>query len=400
MKTELELLAKKELDKIGLCDKLRHYDCVYIYGAGYVGNELFKYLIEKKLGNKVESFVVTNGSNTHKEKNTILGKRIEIIDNVNPSEHDIFLVAVKKKYRAEMVRECKTRKIRYIEINQYDDRDYNYYSELPYSLYPIELEYWYKQITGDDLNIHRPKSFNEKIQWIKAFERDERKTIYTDKYKVREYVKERIGEKYLISNIGVWDKFEDIPFETFPEQFVLKTTHGSSQNLIVKDKSKFDKKAAQNIFKEWLNINHTFIALERHYYDIKPRIIAEQFVEDKEHQLFDYKIWCFDGRVKFIQVDVDRYSNHSRNLYTPDWELLPYEITYEKSHKRIKKPERLKEMINLSERLSKGFNFVRVDLYYVDKKILFGEMTFTPGGGTQIFRPIEFDNIVGSWFKI
>ncbi len=398
MESKLELLARDIFDQIDICKTILKYDRVYIYGAGYVGKKIYEYFSEKGFAYKINSFVITG--ETENESYDYLGKRIQSIDNVEASDKDVFLIATKKNIRNELIIECKKRKFNYIEIYQYDDRNCLYYSQMPQEIYPLEISYWYRQWTGREIDIYNPKSFNEKIQWIKAFEDDKRKTRYTDKYLVREHVKETIGEEYLIPLIGVWDDFGQIPFESFPDKFVLKTTHGSSQNIIVNNKSKFDKISAQKQFKEWLNFNYAFLALERHYSDIKPQIIAEEYIEDEFHELLDYKIWCFDGIVKFIQVDIDRFTDHKRNLYTPRWDLLPYEICFEKSKKKLDKPRNLEEMISVAEKLSQGFNFVRVDLYSVFNHIFFGELTFTPGAGGEEFRPFEFGNMVGEWFKI
>lgn len=264
------------------------------------------------------------------------------------------------------------------------------------------LKKWYKKRTGKNLNIDNPKTFNEKIQWLKIYDNTPVKAKLADKYLVRDWVKDKIGDEYLIPLLGVWDKFDEIDFNKLPEQFVLKANHGSHWNIIVKDKSKFNIKKAKKIFDKWMKRNYAFKAgLEMQYNDIKPKIIAEKYMEDSHGELNDYKILCFNGKPKFVWVDCGRYSNeHTKNIYDLNWNLQPFTMTYPVSKQNIPKPLHLDKMLELSEKLCHDFAFVRVDFYNVDGKIYFGEMTFTSMSGVDKFSPEGYDLELGEMLKL
>lgn len=267
---------------------------------------------------------------------------------------------------------------------------------------PEILEKWYKNRTGKDLNLENPLTFNEKIQWLKLYDNSPLKTILSDKYRVRKWVEEKIGKEYLIPIIGVWDKFEDINFDDMPYRFVLKANHGSHWNIIVKEKPKFDKKNARRKFNKWLKRNYAYKAgLELQYSGIKPKIIAEHYIEDSKGELNDYKILCFNGEPKFIWIDCGRYTKgRTKNIYDINWNLQPFTMTYPASDKEIPAPRNLDKMIELARILSNGFTFVRVDLYNVDGKIYFGEMTFTSMSGVDKFEPEKYDLELGKMLEL
>ena len=195
--------------------------------------------------------------------------------------------------------------------------------------FPKILKQWYKKRTGKNLNLENPKTFNEKIQWLKLYDNSPLKTKLADKYLVREWIEEQIGSEYLIPLLGVWNNFDEIDFDKLPEKFVLKANHGSHWNIIVKDKSKLDKSKAKKKFDKWMARDYAFKAgLELQYRGIKPKIIAEKFIEDTNGELNDYKIMCFNGEPKFVWVDCGRYSNHTKNIYDLDWNLQPFKMTY------------------------------------------------------------------------
>lgn len=227
---------------------------------------------------------------------------------------------------------------------------------------------------------------NEKIQWLKLYDDDPRKTRLADKYLVREYVKEKIGEEYLIPLLGVWDSFDEIDFGKLPDRFVLKTNHGSGSNLIVKDKSKMDKEKAKEFFDKWMNTDFAYQnGFELHYHGIPRKIIAEKFLESQDEDLTDFKFMCFDGHISFIWVDTGRFHEHKRNLYDRDYHLLPVKIAYKNDLNRyIEKPENFDIMIRLAEKLASGFPLVRVDFYNIRGKIFFSEMTFTSTSGYDV----------------
>ena len=279
-------------------------------------------------------------------------------------------------------------------------KDYHYYKNLDPQKYPQELCEWYKKVTGKKLNLQNPQTFNEKIQWLKLYDSTPIKTMLADKYLVREWVNEKIGEEYLIPLLGVWDKFDDIDFDKLPEKFVLKANHGCGWNIIVKDKNNFNINDAKKKFDVWMNTNYAFKnGLELHYKNIAPKIIAEKYIENDEG-LLDYKFLCFNGKVKYVWVDTDRFTAHKRDIFDLDWNHLPFTIKFPNAKKTPGKPKRLKEMIELATELSKGFAHVRVDFYEVDSKIYFGEVTFTSGSGIEKFCPEEYDLKLGQMIEL
>lgn len=273
---------------------------------------------------------------------------------------------------------------------------YYYYKAQPVSKRPQILKKWFQKNVGYELDLDHPQTFNAKIQWLKLYDATPVKTMLSDKEAVRAYISEKIGEEYLIPILGVWDSLDDIDFSVFPDKFVLKTNHGSGFNMIIKDKTKFDQKKASRQFKKWLHINYAFFSgYEMHYEQIKPRIIAEQYMEN-DGELLDYKFVCFHGEVKYVWVDWGRYSIHKRNIYDCEWKLQDYSLGYTNDTNVInKQPKNLKKMIELAEILSKDFCHARVDFYEINDKIYFGEITFTSGSGLDRFCPVEIDQMWG-----
>ena len=255
----------------------------------------------------------------------------------------------------------------------------------------------YKKNTGETLRVP-PVSYTEKIQFAKMFDSTELKGRLTDKYAVREWVKEKIGEEYLIPLIGAWDHFSDIDFEMLPQSFVLKTNHGSGTNLIVKDKNLIDRQKEKKKFDFWMKEDFAFSGrgYELHYSYIKPKVIAEQYIVDRTGELNDYKFLCFNGEPLYCWVDVGRHSHHRRSVFDLDWKLQPWnQYTYEPMKETIDKPDNFDEMLRLVRILCKGFGQVRVDLYNVDGKIYFGEMTFTNGKGYELIYPKQYNDYLG-----
>ena len=281
-------------------------------------------------------------------------------------------------------------------------KDYAYYSSLPPEKYPEELKLWYKRVMKEELDLDNPKTYNEKIQWLKLYDSTPLKTRLADKYLVRDWVKQKIGGEYLIPLLGVWDSFDEIDFDKLPDQFVLKANHGSGWNIIVKDKATFDKEDARKKFDVWMHTNFAFRAgLELHYMNIPPKIIAEQYMENLD-QLIDYKVWCSDGKARFIWVDTDRFTAHKRTLFSLKWEKLPITIGdhYPIDTREIAKPVNLDKMIRFAELMSKDFCQVRVDFYEVDDKLYFGEMTFTSTSGQDRATPRSFEYEMGNMITL
>ena len=275
--------------------------------------------------------------------------------------------------------------------------DYAIYRNLPPEKYEEALKQWYKRITGKTLDLQHPQTYNEKLQWLKLYDSTPLKTRLADKYLVREWVKEKIGEEYLVPLLGVWNAFDEIDFEKLPDQFVLKATHGSGWNIIVRDKSKLKKSAARRKFKKWLNTNYAFVSgFELHYMNIQPRIIAEAYMQTKDEDLYDYKIFCFGGKAEGILFVSDR-ANQLTKIFC-DLHLNRQEDTsacFLKDAALISS-EQLGLMVHLSEKLSEGFSHVRVDFYILkDGSVKFGEMTFSPASGLRDWDSEEQDRIYG-----
>ena len=253
-------------------------------------------------------------------------------------------------------------------------------------------------------DLDHPQTWNEKIQWLKLHYHNPLLTKCAFKYAVREYVKEKIGGQYLIPLLGVWDKPEDIDFDALPDAFALKVNWGSGQNIIVKDKNKFDRRRALAKLRKWMRPagNHYYYGLEWAYKDIKPLAIAEKYIEQFNGQVFDYKFFCFDGKPYCIYVaQYDEKHNCKISFLDLNWNLMP--VSYGKHQKvdgELKQPEKWQEMIDIARKLSAGFPFVRVDLYFVGGIVYFGELTFYPTSGYNPFHPFEANVQIGRMIKL
>lgn len=242
------------------------------------------------------------------------------------------------------------------------------------------------------INFKNPKYFGEKLQWLKVYGNLEKYTEYVDKYKVRNYVKNKIGDEYLIPLLGVYNKTSDINYQNLPKTFVLKINNGSGYNLIVTDKNCINKDKINKKLNAWLKEDYSKIKKEPQYKNVERKILCEKFIKAKSGMLLDYKFYCFNGVPKFVEVDFDRFHNHTMNFYDLKWNLQNFtKGNYSNYDGDVEKPNNFDKMVEISKKLSKNFNFVRVDLYNVDGKIYFGELTFTPAGGLTPFKPLEKD---------
>lgn len=260
----------------------------------------------------------------------------------------------------------------------------------------------YRMILGKWPNLDDPKNFDEKLQWLKLHDRNPKYPMMADKYEVKKYVAECIGEEYIIPTLGVWDTFEEIDFESLPDQFVLKCTHNSGGLVICQDKSKLDLAKAKKVINSSLHENYYWHAREWVYKSIKPRIIAEQYMVDESGvELKDYKIYNFNGTPKLIEVDFNRFVEHKRNIYTTDWQYVDVRIHYPNDPSvQIEKPACLEKMLGLAKQLAAGIPHVRTDFYVINQQIYFGEMTFYHGAGFDKFTPESFCDEMGSWLEL
>ena len=266
------------------------------------------------------------------------------------------------------------------------------------------LRYMYKAHFGKKLNLKAPKTFNEKLQWLKLYNRDLGQIKLVDKYEVKSYITETIGEEYIIPTLGIYERFEDIKFDALPDQFVLKCTHDSGSVVICKDKSNFDYTAAKIKLSKKLKNNLFWHGREWPYKNVKPRIIAEQYMEDGgKADLVDYKFYCFNGEPKFSYVS-SGLSDHSTahiSYVSLDWKKEPFRRTdFAEFDELPPKPVNFDKMIELSKILSKDFPFLRVDFYEINGKIYFGELTFYPGAGFTAFDPPEWEETIGGWIDL
>ena len=274
---------------------------------------------------------------------------------------------------------------------------------------PAEIRYClkeqFKRHLGYPLDLRHPKTFNEKLQWLKLHEHNPLITKCADKVAVRDYIKEKIGEEYLVPCLGVWDNPNDIDFDKLPNQFVLKVNWGSGQNIIVKDKTSLDITDVRNKLAAWMapESNHYFAFFEWGYKDIKPKIICEKYIEESENKpVSDYKFFCYHGQPKYMYVAVDSF-NYKRmriNYYDCDFNKLPLTRHYPNTDYDIPKPKKWDRMIELSKILSEPFLFVRVDFFIVGNSLKVGELTFYPGAGLDAFEPTEWDYKFGNPLKL
>jgi hypothetical protein len=255
---------------------------------------------------------------------------------------------------------------------------------------------------GTRLDLKSPETFNEKLQWIKLYDRKPEYTQMADKYEVRKIISQKIGGEYLIPLLGVWDKFDDIDFDKLPNQFVLKCNHDSGSLVICKDKASLNIKQAKKIIEKCLKQNYYYYGRQWVYKDITPRIIAEKYMTDESgSELKDYKVFCFNGEPKIIQVDFNRFTDHKRNFYSIDWEYQSFAVLFPTDeHIFIQKPKDLGLLLNLSRKLSDGIAQLRCDFYIINEKIYFGELTFYHGDGYEKFTPPEWDRKLGDWIAL
>lgn len=266
------------------------------------------------------------------------------------------------------------------------------------------VEAIYLLVFGEKLNLKKPKTFNEKLQWLKLYDHNPEYTKMVDKYEVKKYVESIIGKGYTIPTLGVYDRFSDIDFNRLPDKFVLKCTHDSGGIVICRNKELFNREEAKKKLEKALNRNFYYVGREWPYKNVKPRIIAEQYMEDDtDGDLKDYKFFCFNGKVKFFKVDFNREQFHRANYYDCNGNLLSFGevICPPDFNKNIVMPSNLNKMIKLAEKVSVDKCFVRVDFYSLsDKDIKFGEITFYPASGFGKFIPNEEDKKIGEMLNV
>ena len=294
-------------------------------------------------------------------------------------------------------------------VHYLTDKDYRFNVNDSHGLYKHMSDERYLRrkfeiLLGYKLNLDNPQTYNEKLQWLKLYDRKPIYTTMVDKYEVKQYVSNIIGEEYIIPTLGVWDRFDNIDFSSLPDQFVLKCTHDSGGLVICKDKAALDLKKARKKISSCLRKNYYYKFREWPYKNVKPRIIAEQYMEDSStSELRDYKFFCFDGVPKALFIASDRQDSSTDtkfDFFDMDFHHLDFTNGHPNAEKEINKPETFEEMKQLSEKLSQNIPHVRVDFYEVDGRVYFGELTFTHWSGLMPFDPESWDYTFGSWITL
>lgn len=264
--------------------------------------------------------------------------------------------------------------------------------------YVENLKIQFCRANGYSLNLENPKTLSEKLYWLRAYDNTPLKTQLADKYLVREYVKEKIGEEYLIPLLGVYDHFDEIDFDSLPQRFVIKCNHGSSYNIIVGDKSTFNKEEAKIKTTVWLNENFAYRYGEMHYRDIPPKIIIEEYIENIEGAIYDYRYYSFNG--KPTNIIVGNIQHNRRAFFDLEWNDLKATYSVCEFEDNVLKPKNLTKMNELASILAQGIKFARIDFYNIGGQIYFGEITFTPRVGNDNFNPPKWNIKLGDLLKL
>ncbi len=272
---------------------------------------------------------------------------------------------------------------------------------LPDDLY---LKIKYRLTMGRKLDLNNPETFNQKLQWLKLYDRKPEYTQMVDKYEVRKYIKEIIGEEYLIPLLGVYDSFEEIDFDNLPDEFVLKPNHTSGNVFICKDKSKIDYKKLKKEVNRWLKREYYWLHREWPYKNVKPRIICEELIKTENGGFpYDYKFHCFNGEPDNVMVCIERESGNPKfYFFDNEWNLLRYNLAGINAPQgfTLPKPKKMDEMFMLAKKLSSGFPFIRVDFFCENEKIYFGELTFFPDSGFDVNLLKETDILFGEKLEL
>ena len=264
------------------------------------------------------------------------------------------------------------------------------------------LKLVYLSETGRILNLDNPQTYNEKLQWLKLYDRRPEYSIYADKYAVRSYIAETIGEQYLIPLLGVYNSVEEIDWGSLPDKFVLKCTHGSGSNIICSDKSKLNVEEAKKKLRKWMKHSWYWFGREWPYRNVIPRIICEQFIETDDGKApIDYKVMCSNGEPKLIQVHIDRYGDtYTMDFYDINWEKTSICQGVPISKKTLEKPKNFHLMLNFARMLTKDMPYARIDFYEQNEVLYFGEITLYPTSGFALFENDNHDVDLGSWIYL
>ncbi len=384
-------MLKKSFDQVLSKSKNKE---IIVVGAGTYGKELAGALIDNDCD--VKCFF---DNDKNKQGSAIYGVCIEEPSLALVNENTMLVLSVGGDYnRYQLVKQLLQMGISQQQIIcyfPYHCADYN--ASLPESEYKDVISEMFYERFGREMNWDSPRTYNEKINWEKINNHDERRVTLADKSLARNWVAEKIGKEHITRHYGVWDHAEDIPFDELPEKFVLKANNGSGRNILVKDKNKLDIPRTKEQLDYWMTSNYMFNSFEMHYKDIKPRIIAEEYLDGLAESVYDYNIYCFHGEPKYIWcIKGSHRPGCTASFYDLDWNKQPFSYGYPPDIYPAPKPHNLDEMLELTRILCRDFDHVRVDWFDMpDGRILFGEMTFQTWGGLKRFIPEEYDLIFG-----
>lgn len=369
---------------------------IIIVGAGAMGKKLLRIINKWNLGNVYTFF---------DNQNAKWGSKIGEYEIKQPCyEGDkIYIISV----QSELIRNELYKQLIYLGIPEnfvvvYNDADsLEYRKRLDKDLYLYEAEEVYNDIFGTYINHENLCNYNEIINWEKLYLKDKRRVELADKYLVKSWVEKQIGPEYLVKLYGVWDKEEEIDFDSLPNSFVLKVNNGSERNIIVKDKRNIDLKKICEQLDEWMNTSFEYVAFESHYGQIIPKILCEEYIDGIADDLYDYNIYCFHGEPRYIWcIKGSHKENCVASFYDTDWNKQEFSYGYPPDEEMAPRPKQLEKMLELSRVLCADFEHVRVDWYITrEGKIFFGEMTFTTWAGYMRFIPQKWDRIFGNLVK-
>lgn len=372
-----------------ILEKAKYADSVVIVGAGRRGKDLLEYLENKNI--LVNAFFDNDEVIRNSYFHGILITKPRKIDGFKT----LYIVAIDSVGdRKRIILQLKELGISERDIVPYDCFiKFNYLNSLPIEAYAEEINKEYYKVFGKVINWNHPVTYNEKINCDKLNIQDSLRTRLADKLLVREWIREKIGDRYLTKLYGVWNSADDINFCSLPNSFALKMNNASGRNIIVKDKSKIDWDMVRNQFGQWKRLNYAYVSFELQYKDIEPKIICEEYLEGVAETIYDYNVYCFHGEPEYIWCIKGSHKPECKaSFYNKRWEMQPFSYGYPKDEDIAPQPGKLGEMLELSRILSKDFKHVRVDWYNLpDGRLLFGEMTFTTWGGLRRFQPDEYD---------
>lgn len=381
--------AKKVLKKVEGCD-------ICVFGAGMAGREIVDYLT-----NYGVNILCIYDNDEYLYNKKILGVPIRKPDE-NMDKDIIYVISVSEEYRNDICDQLETMGIvKEKQVIYSPWRDYDYMKSLDESEYKDEISARFLECIGYDMNWDNPQTYNEIINWEKLYNRDERKVMLADKVLAREWVKNKIGDKYVINQFGVWESADIIDFDYLPQRFVLKTNNGSGRNIIVTDVDKLDISKTVAELDAWLKKDFFTVCLEWQYKNIYPQIICEELLDTKNDDFYDLKVYCFRGEPEYIHCIKDEHEETMRaRFYSTNWEVLDFNHCYPDDERIIDKPNCLDELLEKTMVLCKDFDHVRVDWYLLpNKTFLFSEMTFSSWGGVEKFRPAKYDLLLGEMIR-